>query len=78
MPIPSPKSNENKDTYISRCVSEISGEYPQDQSLAICISKWSEEKFKAYPFQKCMSDNMKRGYSVRTAERICDWIKKQY
>lgn len=39
-PIPSPSGNEDKDTYMSRCMSEISGEYEQDQAVAICISKW--------------------------------------
>jgi len=39
-PIPSPSGNEDKDTYMSRCMSEISGEYEQSQAVAICISKW--------------------------------------
>lgn len=39
-PIPSPSGNEDKDTYVSRCISEISGEYEQDQAVAICIGKW--------------------------------------
>ena len=39
-PIPSPSGNEDKDTYMSRCISEISGEYEQDQAVAICIGKW--------------------------------------
>jgi len=30
-PIPSPSGNEDKDTYMSRCMSEISGEYEQSQ-----------------------------------------------
>jgi len=78
MPIPSPKSNENKDTYVSRCVREISGEYPQDTALAICLTKWADEKFADYPWSKCMNDQQNRGYSVKTAERICGWIKKTY
>lgn len=39
-PIPSPSGDEDKDTYVSRCISEISGEYEQDQAVAICIGKW--------------------------------------
>ena len=42
-PIPSPSGNEDKDTYMSRCMSEISGEYEQDQAVAICIGKWEEK-----------------------------------
>jgi hypothetical protein len=41
-PIPSP-SGEDEETYISKCVSEISGEYEQDVALAICYSKWNEK-----------------------------------
>lgn len=42
-PIPSPSSDESEKDFMSRCISEISGEYPQDQSVAICISKWQEK-----------------------------------
>jgi hypothetical protein len=42
-PIPSPSGNENEDNFISRCMSEIGGEYDQDQALAICYSKWRGE-----------------------------------
>ena len=41
-PIPSPSGSEDKDTYISRCISEISSEYEHDQAIAICIGKWEE------------------------------------
>jgi len=75
MPIPKPKSGENKSTFVSRCKSEISGEYPTDQSLAICISTWDNEKFASYPWSKCIEDQQNRGYSVKTAERICGWIR---
>ena len=42
-PIPSPNSDENESDYMSRCISEISGEYEQDQAVAICIGKWQGE-----------------------------------
>jgi hypothetical protein len=38
-PIPSPSGNEDEDTFISRCMKEIGGEYDQDQALGICYSK---------------------------------------
>lgn len=45
MPIPNPKSGEEKDKFISRCISEIANEYTEEgQPYAICIGKW-EEKF---------------------------------
>jgi hypothetical protein len=77
MPIPTPKSSENKTAFVSRCKSQISGEYPNDQALAICISKWDNEKFASYPWAKCIEDQQARGYSIKTSERICGWIKKQ-
>ena len=42
-PIPSPSSDEDEQKYISRCISEISGEYETDQAYAICKSKWDEK-----------------------------------
>jgi hypothetical protein len=42
-PIPSPEGGEDKDTYVSRCISAISDEYEQDQAIAICIGKWEEK-----------------------------------
>ena len=46
MPIPNPKSGESQDQFVSRCVSQISNEYPQDQSIAICINKFEENMSK--------------------------------
>ena len=76
MPIPTPRSNENKSKFVSRCISEIRGEYKEEQAVAICISTWDNEKFKKYPWNQCIQDQMDRGYSVKTSERICGWIKK--
>ncbi len=42
-PIPSPSSDETESDYMSRCISEISGEYEEDQAVAICIGKWQGE-----------------------------------
>jgi hypothetical protein len=41
-PIPSPDGDEEKDKYVSRCISSIIDEYDQDQAIAICIKKWEE------------------------------------
>jgi hypothetical protein len=42
-PIPSP-SGEDEDKYISRCISAIIDEYPEEgQAYAVCKSKWDEK-----------------------------------
>jgi len=42
-PVPSPSGDEDEQSYVSRCMKEIGGEYEQDQALAICYSKWREK-----------------------------------
>lgn len=43
-PIPSPSGDDNESDYISRCISEISGEYDAEgQAYAICKAKWDEK-----------------------------------
>lgn len=44
MPIPTPQSRETEETFVSRCVAQISNEYPQEQSLAICYQAYRETK----------------------------------
>lgn len=41
-PIPSPSGDEDEQTYVSRCISEIIDEYGQEQAAAICYAKWAE------------------------------------
>lgn len=43
MPIPNRNSGETQNEYVGRCMSDISGEYPQEQALAICISTYQKE-----------------------------------
>lgn len=43
MPIPNPSNAETQNDYVGRCMSEITGEYPQEQALAICISTYQKE-----------------------------------
>ena len=38
MPIPTRNQGEPDDTFISRCIEEISGEYDTDQATAICYA----------------------------------------
>lgn len=42
MPIPKRESGETEDEFIGRCMSAISGEYPQEQALGICYSQFRE------------------------------------
>jgi hypothetical protein len=42
MPIPKPKDGEPEKDFISRCVSQISNEYEQEQALAICYNQMSK------------------------------------
>ena len=43
MPIPSRRKDEDKDQFVSRCISSIIDEFGQEQASAICYTK-SEEK----------------------------------
>lgn len=40
MPIPKPTAAETQNDYVGRCMSEIKGEYEQDQAIAICINTY--------------------------------------
>ena len=42
-PIPSPSGDEDESTFMKRCMSEIGGEYDQDQALAICYGKYKDK-----------------------------------
>ena len=42
MPIPNPRSEEQEQDYISRCISDLYDEYGQEQAAAICYSTWRE------------------------------------
>ena len=76
MPIPKPQKDENKNTFISRCVSEISGEYEQSQALGICYTEWERKDEFSFPanhkeklidyIQRCMhSSEVKEKYTDR-------------
>ena len=48
MPIPKVKKGENKDDFISRCMSAIGDEYDdKDQAVAICFSAWKKKEKKS-------------------------------
>jgi hypothetical protein len=63
MPIPKP-SGEKQSEYISKCMSAISGEYPQDQALAICYNTYREENFRGINLVLGkLGDSMKRSWT---------------
>lgn len=39
MPIPKQQQGEHDEAFISRCISELVGEYEQDQAAAICYQE---------------------------------------
>ncbi len=39
MPIPKRKAGEDRDVFISRCIEQISDEYPTRQASAICYAQ---------------------------------------
>jgi hypothetical protein len=41
--IPEPSGDEDENTYISKCISEISAEYTEEgQAYAICKAEWDK------------------------------------
>lgn len=41
--IPTPSSEEDEQTYVSRCISAIIDEYGQEQAAAICYATWKDK-----------------------------------
>ena len=58
MPIPKPSGESQRD-YISKCMSAIGDEYPQEQALAICYNTYREENFKGVNLTPNGKVNMK-------------------
>lgn len=70
MPIPKPSASETQNDYVGRCMSEISGEYPQDQAVAICISTYQRGEMSKQKF----SDPQKRVQSKLNFDRKWEGI----
>jgi len=78
MPIPSVKSAEKEQDYISRCMSVITNEYDQEQAAAICYSTWREsknmsesEEFRTLPTQDCEERHKSAGYTEEYIKWAC-------
>ena len=44
MPIPKVQGPEKEETFISRCIEQIVGEYGEEQAAAICYGVWRDTK----------------------------------
>jgi hypothetical protein len=63
MPIPNPKGGESQNEFVSRCISQISNEYPQEQAYAICINEY--ESNMSMTTQKKVNKKMARISQLR-------------
>lgn len=79
-----PQSGETQSEYMGRCISNATDEgYPQDQAVAMCISKWeTHAKFEAevfadYPWDQCIQDQLDKGLDQEAANNICGLIRSQ-
>jgi len=77
MPLPTPHKNEKEKDFISRCMSEVQGEFKdQKQRLAVCYGQWrnKQKQSKSFEFDlkikesKLISKNSKK--SGKTEKRI--------
>ena len=70
MPIPNPSSSETQNDYVGRCMSEISGEYPQEQAVAICISTYQKETM-SKPTEQRIADKLSGIHLLAGLEDSC-------
>lgn len=84
MPIPKPESGELENDFISRCVSEISGEYETEQALGICYSQLENEGMKKEVSEEAQQGGVvaggfsrtKFGYPVKNKEALNDYMAR--
>ena len=81
MPLPTPNSNESKDAFIGRCMTNDStnNEFPDTaQRLAVCGSLWAEhnrQRFESYSdYGQEIRSNAKRGIELNERDRV-QWMK---
>ena len=70
MPIPTPSASETQNDYVGRCMSEISGEYEQEQGLAICISTYQKETM-SKPTPQRIADKLSGVHLLEGLEDSC-------
>lgn len=78
MPIPNPESGESQNDFVSRCMSAMSGDdKPNDQKVAICMTKWRESK-KSMDVTKEDENGVVEGFTSTDGEspHYHKWISK--
>tara|TARA_R110000823_G_scaffold280176_1_gene398387 strand:+ start:644 stop:958 length:315 start_codon:yes stop_codon:yes gene_type:complete len=80
MPLPTKSATESKDEFISRCISDLSSEYDQNQASAICYLQLrkvrmeeTEPEIDPALLDQCMLDlqGINPSYSGAVAMKIC-------
>lgn len=67
MPLPKPNPGEERDKFVSRCISFVKHEdpsTPQDQAIAMCFSQWRRKNLEDEFNCECL----KCGYKVKSEE----------
>ena len=62
MPLPIPRSSETQREYVTRCYEVTKDEYPQNQAIAVCYSRWREKQMRV----------------IRDLRRVKKWKKGIY
>jgi ATP-dependent protease ClpP protease subunit len=66
MPLPKPREDEEKQKFVSRCMSELKEEYPDNpQRLAICFSQWRKRESGDGPMSRSW-------YEIRDAADVAE------
>ncbi len=73
MPLSLPHKDEEKDTFISRCMSEMKEEFPDnDQRLAVCFQQWKDKDKE----KKSSAPQMQRRFVPDSEFRVVEENKK--
>jgi len=80
MPIPQKRATESRDEYITRCIADLSSEYPTEQASAICYTQLKKVRMEETQpeidpalLEQCMLDirGVNPSYSGAVAMKIC-------
>ncbi len=71
MPMSKPTDKEKKDDFVSRCMSEMKDEFPDnDQRVAVCMKQWEDKE------EKSASPQMQRRFLPASEFRVIEEDKK--
>lgn len=80
MPLPKPRSDENRDDFINRCMGDdvMNEDYPdQDQRMAVCSTQWRKrvrDEATSADFTKVTEDGEFKGYASIFGEPAADGV----